>query len=63
MASKVYVPDEAVDMKLMKRPLRATAVDLVPLDPFDDQDWRNSNIRSLNKPSSTMAAKDLKDLC
>lgn len=59
LASKVDVPDEIVGIKVIKRTLRATAADLVPIDSLDEQDWRGSIIQSLNQPSSTMATKNL----
>lgn len=44
----------------MKRTLRATTTDLISIDSFDEQDWQRSIMGSLNQPSSTVAAKELK---
>lgn len=38
LASKVNVSKEAVDVKVMKRTLRAATTYLIPIDSFDDQD-------------------------
>lgn len=53
---KIDVPDETVDMKVMKRALRTTVVDLNHLDSFSEQDWRSSVVQSLDLQSSTMLA-------
>lgn len=59
MASKIDVPDEIVDVRIMKRTLRATIVDLICVDSVNERDWRSSVIQSSNQPSSNVA-KDLR---
>lgn len=58
---KTWCSSRVVDMRIIKKTLQATTVDSVHSDPFDEQDWRNSIIQSLNHPPSTMVVKDLKD--
>lgn len=38
LSLKVDIPDEAIKMKMMKRTLRLTAIDLILVDSFSEQD-------------------------
>lgn len=60
MASKLDVPKEVVDVNAMQRTLRATTIDLVPVDSSDKQDWKTITILNLNWPSTTVIAKHLR---
>lgn len=60
LASKIDVPGEEIDERIIKN-LRATLVDLILDNPFDEQAWRHFIFQNLIHPSSTMATKDLKD--
>lgn len=40
-AFKIDVLNEAVDVRIIKRNLQAT-VDLISVNPIDEQDWQNS---------------------
>lgn len=39
LASKIGIHDETVDVRIIKTTLGATATDLIPTSPFDEQDW------------------------
>lgn len=39
---EIDVPNEKVDVKVMKTTLRATAANLILLDSFDEKDWQTS---------------------
>lgn len=58
LASKTDVPNKLDDVRIIKKTLQAA--DLIPSDPFDEPDWWNSIIQTLDQASSTVAAKDLK---
>lgn len=57
---KVDVPDEADDLRILKKTLQATVVDLLPIGPLDEQDWRSSIIEKLKLAISNYGRKSLK---
>lgn len=38
LASKIQVPNEAIDMRIIKKTLRATTKEVIPTNPIDEQD-------------------------
>lgn len=44
MASKIDIPDKAMDVKITKKTFRVTTSDLIPVNPIDKQDWLTSTI-------------------
>lgn len=55
------IPHEAVDVRVIKKSLRATATKLIPEVPIEEQDWCASIIQKLTQPSSSVVARELKD--
>lgn len=53
--------NEEVYMKVMKRTLRDTVVDFIPINLFDEQNWCSFIILNLNQPSITVTATSLRD--
>lgn len=62
LASKIDVLEETVDVKVIKRILWGTTVDLVLVDLFYEKDWGSSITWRLYQPSWIVAAKNLKCL-
>lgn len=58
LASNIDISDEAVDVRVIKKTLRATIVELIPIDPAAEKDWRLSIIQNLIQPSSSVATKN-----
>lgn len=61
LASKVDIPEEVANIKVMKKTLRAIAAELIPKVLIEKKDWRTSIIQKLAQPSSPVIARELKD--
>lgn len=55
-------PDEAVNVKIIKKILRVNTTYLIPVDSLYEQNWHSPIIQNLNQPFITMTAKNLKDV-
>lgn len=61
LASKVNIPEDATDTKVIKKTLQATAAAFIPAELIDEKDWRTSVIQDFLQPSSIVVAKELKE--
>lgn len=59
LASEVDIVDKVVDVKVIKKTLRATAADSIPVNSIDKQEWYMSIIQNLTQPSSSVAVREL----
>lgn len=59
LSTRVDIPNEAVDMKIIKKTLQPTTVDFILTEPTNEKDWRTSVIQNLLQPSSIVAVKEL----
>lgn len=59
LALKVVIPDKTIDVKVIKKSLRATATDFSLADAVDE-DWQTRVIQNILQPSSMVIAKDKK---
>lgn len=61
LASKVDIPNETANVKVTNKTLRATATELILEVLIEKEDWRTPIIEKFSQPSSSAAARELKD--
>lgn len=63
MASKVDIPNETTNVRVMKKSMRAVETELISEVLIEEQNWSVFVIQKLSRPPYSIIARELKDFC